>query len=77
MMMIVEHFITISWIINLNPKYKHMDKFTEAAEAVGIEVANEAVAAVNLSDADGAHTMFEDMGMFEHALAVEIIYFNG
>jgi hypothetical protein len=54
-----------------------MDKFTEAVDAVGIEVANAAVAAVELSDADGAHSMFEDMGMFEHALAVEIIYFNG
>ena len=54
-----------------------MDKFTEAVEAVGIEVANAAVAAVELSDADGAHSMFEDMGMLEHALAVEIIYFDG
>jgi uroporphyrinogen-III decarboxylase len=60
-----------------NPKHKHMDKFTEAVEAVGIEVANAAVDAVELSDADGAHSMFEDMGMFEHALAVEIIYFDG
>jgi len=29
-----------------------------------------------MSDADGAYTMFEDMGQFECAEAVEFLYFD-
>jgi hypothetical protein len=31
---------------------------------------------VAMSDADGAHTMFEDIGMFECAEVVEFLYFD-
>lgn len=31
---------------------------------------------VEMSDADGAYTMFEDLGQYEHAECVEFLYFN-
>jgi hypothetical protein len=31
---------------------------------------------VEMADADGAYTMFEDMGMFDHAECVSMLYFE-
>ena len=48
----------------------------EAIEIFGEDAVYQAMEVVAMSDADGAYTMFEDMGMFECAEAVEFLYFD-
>ena len=52
------------------------ERIQEAIEAVGAEAVNLAITLVSVSDPDGAYTHLQDMGEFEAAEAVEIIYFN-
>lgn len=48
--------------------------FREAIELFGNDTVNEVMAVVELSDTDGAITMFEDMGKFDHADCIEFLY---
>jgi hypothetical protein len=52
------------------------DRIDEAAEIFGDKIVQEVLTIVNTSDPDGAYTMFEDEGYFEHAECVEFIYFE-
>jgi hypothetical protein len=52
------------------------EKIKEAVEIFGRDIVGEVVSMVQLFDADGCYTTFEDRGMFEHAEAVEFIYFD-
>lgn len=52
------------------------ETLTEAIEAYGKKVISEVIQFVQLADADGAYTTFQDMGMDDHAEAVEMLYFN-
>lgn len=52
------------------------DKIDEAVEVFGKDIVQEVMSVVEISDADGAYSMFEDMGYFEHAECVEMIYFE-
>jgi hypothetical protein len=52
------------------------ERIQEAIEAVGEEAVNLAITLVEVSDPDGAYTTLQDMGEFDAAEAVEIIYFN-
>ena len=52
------------------------DKIDAAIAQFGEDVVYQAMEVVAMSDADGAYTMFEDMGMFECAEAVEFLYFD-
>lgn len=52
------------------------EKIQEAKETFGEEILSEVLAVVQVSDPDGAYSMFEDMGMFEHSECVEFIYFE-
>lgn len=52
------------------------EKIEAAIEAYGREVVAEVREIVYLSDPDGAWSMFEDMGKFEHAECVEFLYFE-
>ena len=52
------------------------DKIDAAIAQFGEDAVYQAMEAVAMSDADGAHTMFEDLGMFEFAEAVEFLYFD-
>lgn len=47
----------------------------EAIETWGRDTVYEAMEVVAMSDADGAYSMFEDMGQFDHAEVVEFLYF--
>ena len=47
----------------------------EAIEIYGQAIVNEVMMMVELSDADGMYTMFQDMGKDEHAECVEFMYF--
>ncbi len=47
----------------------------EAIEIFGIDVVSEVVTMVEISDADGMYTMFQDMGKDEQAECVEFMYF--
>lgn len=47
----------------------------EAIEIYGQEIVNEVMMMVELSDADGMYTMYQDMGKDEHAECVEFMYF--
>ena len=51
------------------------ERINEAVECFGEAIVAEVVEIVSMSDADGAYTTFEDMGMFEHAECVELLYF--
>ena len=53
------------------------EAINEAIEIFGEDVVYQVMEVVAMSDADGAHTMFEDNGMFEFAEAVEFLYFDG
>jgi hypothetical protein len=48
----------------------------EAIKLFGEDVVYQAMEVVAMSDPDGAHTMFEDVGQFEMAEAVEFLYFD-
>jgi hypothetical protein len=52
------------------------ERIQEAIEAVGQEAVNLALTLVEVSDPDGAYTTLQDMGEFEAAEAVEIIFFE-
>jgi len=52
------------------------EKIQEARETFGDEILSEVLEVVQMSDADGAYSMFEDMGMFDHSECVEFIYFE-
>lgn len=52
------------------------EKLEEAIEIFGSDVVAEVKEIVYLSDADGAWSLFEDMGKFEHAECVEFLYFE-
>jgi hypothetical protein len=48
----------------------------DAIQCFGKAVVQEVIDMVNISDADCMYTTFEDMGMFDHAECVEMLYFN-
>jgi hypothetical protein len=52
------------------------ERIQEAIEAVGSEAVNLALTLAEVSDPDGAYTTLQDMGEFEAAEAIEIIYFD-
>jgi hypothetical protein len=52
------------------------ERIQEAIEAVGQEAVSLALTIVSVSDPDGAYIHLQDMGEFEAAEAVEIIYFD-
>jgi hypothetical protein len=47
----------------------------DAITTYGSQVVSEVQEVVSMSDADGAWSLFEDMGMFEHAACLEDLYF--
>ncbi len=51
-------------------------KIQEAVEIFGAEIIREVLSIVSVADADGAYSTFQDMGMDEHAEAVEMIFFE-
>ena len=52
------------------------DKIDAAIAQFGEDAVFQAMEVVAMSDADGAYTLFEDIGMFECAEAVEFLYFD-
>lgn len=52
------------------------NKIQDAIEEFGANVVHEVIEVVSVSDADGAYSMFEDMGMFDHQACVEMLYFE-
>ena len=52
------------------------DMIDAAIAQFGEDAVFQAMEVVAMSDADGAYTMFEDIGMFECAEAVEFLYFD-
>lgn len=52
------------------------EKILEAVETFGLSTVQEVRMVVELADPDGAYTQFEDMGMFEHAECVALLYFD-
>jgi hypothetical protein len=53
------------------------NKTQEAIEEFGAGLVYEVIEIVSVSDADGAYTMFGDMGIFDHQACVEMLYFDG
>lgn len=51
-------------------------KIKEAIEAYGSQVVSEVRAVAELGDPDGAYSMFEDMGMYDHSECVQMLYFE-
>lgn len=49
-------------------------KVQEAIDLFGLDIVHQVEELVAVSDADGVYTMFEDMGMFEHAECVQYLY---
>lgn len=52
------------------------NKRQDAINEFGSDVVYEVIEVVEVSDADGAYTMFGDMGLFEHQACVEMLYFE-
>jgi len=50
--------------------------YEEAIKIYGQNIVYEVNEIVNISDPDGAYSMFEDLGKYEHAECVEFLYFN-
>lgn len=58
-----------------------MKKITDLqllAQYLGLpaRIIHEAIEMVEICDPDGCYTLFEDEGMYDHANAVELIYFE-
>ena len=51
-------------------------KIQDAIHEFGANIVHEVIEVVSISDSDGAYSMFEDMGMFEHQACVEMLYFE-
>jgi hypothetical protein len=47
----------------------------DAITAYGSQVVSEVRSVVSMSDPDGAWSLFEDMGMFDHTACLEDLYF--
>jgi hypothetical protein len=52
------------------------EKIQEAITLYGRDIVNEVIMMVEMSDADGVYTTFEDMDMFDHSECVSMIYFE-
>ena len=52
------------------------EKIDAAIAQYGKDSVYQAMEVVAMSDADGAYTMFEDIGMFTEAEVVEFLYFD-
>jgi len=48
----------------------------EAIENYGSTIVSEVELMVDMSDADGMYSMYQDMGQDEHAECVEFMYFD-
>ena len=57
-------------------KNEKSEVLTEAEEIFGWEVVETVVECVEVSDPDGAWSLFNGMDMDEHAECVEFIYFD-
>jgi hypothetical protein len=53
-----------------------MSNRTEAIKTYGNSIVSEVEIMVDMSDADGMYTTYQDMGKDEHAECVEFMYFN-
>jgi len=49
---------------------------SEAIECYSSSVVNSVIEMVSVSDPDCMYTLYQDMGMFDHADCVEMLYFN-
>jgi|LauGreDrversion4_2_1035121.scaffolds.fasta_scaffold54831_3 hypothetical protein len=52
------------------------EKIQEAIETYGRDVVAEVRELVAISDPDGVWSTCQDMGMFEHAECIELLYFE-
>ena len=52
------------------------NKIQDAIHEFGAYTIHEVIEVVAVSDPDGAYTMFGDMGMFDHQICVEMLYFE-
>jgi hypothetical protein len=48
----------------------------EAISTYGQQLVDEVIEIVSVSDADGAFSMFEDLGYYDHAEVISLLYFN-
>jgi hypothetical protein len=56
-------------------KYSN-ETYQEAIAIFGKDVVYTVIEVVEVSDPDGAYSMFEDMGKYNEAECVEFLYFN-
>ena len=52
------------------------NKIQDAISEFGADIVHEVIEVVAVSDPDGAYSLFEDMGMFNHQTCVEMLYFE-
>lgn len=52
------------------------EKRQEAITLFGAELVSQVIELVSISDADGAYSMYEDLGYFEHAECISFMYFE-
>ena len=52
------------------------EKIQEAKTMFDPQIVDEIMELVRISDADGAYTLYEDMGKYEHAECIEYLYFE-
>ena len=52
------------------------NKIEDAITCYGPHIVNNVLEIVNISDPDGAYTLFEDQGMWDHADCIEMIFFE-
>lgn len=52
------------------------EKYSEAVTLYGSNVVNTVLQLVEVSDADGIFSQFEDMGMYDEAECTSFLFFN-
>jgi hypothetical protein len=52
------------------------EKIKEAIDTYGSQIVSEVREIVSVSDPDGVWSMYQAMGMFEHAECIEALYFE-
>ena len=67
---------TTKYLYILNNQTMNKELIQDAIECYGKTIVSEVISLVQMADADGCYSMFQDMDMSDHAEIVEMLYFQ-
>jgi hypothetical protein len=67
---------TTKYLYILNNQTMNKELIQDAIDCYGKNLVSEVISLVQMADADGCYSMFQDMDMPDHAEIVEMLYFQ-